>query len=234
MKFIGTGTQKLESEVAQKWTNAKIARLDRDNADWETMQKLYADLLSGEIDIVVGTQMLSRGLDIENLRLVGIIDADTSLAIPDYVSSERTFQLLSQTAGRAGRRTKMGTVIIQTRNPDHFAIAAAAEHSYEQFYLKELATRKRYAYPPYVYLLKLWYAHNNAELAETRAHELATSLREKGGLTVLGPAPTMQKRIHNKYVWQIIVKAKKRTALSMLVNELPSGWQAEFDPVTLL
>jgi primosomal protein N' (replication factor Y) len=234
MKFIGTGTQKLETELASKWPEARIARLDRDNATWQTMQQLYKDLLSGSVDIVVGTQMISRGLDIENLQLVGIVDADTSLAIPDYTSSERTYQLLAQTAGRAGRRTQMGTVIVQTRNPHHYAIVAAAKHNYDMFYKHELATRKQYAYPPYVYLLKLWYAHANAELATARAAQLASGLAGTANIVILGPTPTMQKRVHGKYVWQIIIKAKQRNLLTGIVSQLPAGWQAEFDPITLI
>lgn len=234
LKFVGTGTQKLETEITQNWPEARVTRIDRDNATLEHMQRLYADLQAGDVDIVVGTQMISRGLDIENLSVVGIVDADTSLAIADYTSSERTYQLIAQTAGRAGRRADMGTVIVQTRNPSHYAIAAATTHNYEQFYQQELASRAKYAYPPYVYLLKLWYGNSNVKLAEQHARELFLQLSKNKQVIVLGPAPALQKRQSGKYVWQIIAKAKTRAQLIELASQLPSGWQFELDPINLI
>lgn len=234
VKFVGSGTQKLFDEISHLWPHAKLARLDRDNATWQNMQTLFGDLQKGKIDIVVGTQMISRGLDIAGLRLVGIVDADTSLAIPDFASSERTYQLLAQTAGRAGRRQELGTVIIQTRNPKQVAIVAAATHNYQLFYQHELATRKHYAYPPYVYLLKLWYAHANPSLAEKHSAEYITSLQKNRAIRALGPTPALQKRQSGKYIWQAIIKAKSRAELTTIVGNLPRGWQAELDPVSIV
>ncbi len=234
LKFVGSGTQKLFEEITALWPDANIARLDRDNATWQTMQTLFADLQSGKVDIVVGTQMISRGLDIAGLRLVGIVDADTSLAVPDFASTERTYQLLAQTAGRAGRRNELGTVIIQTRNPEQVAIRAAANHNYELFYSHELSARKQYAYPPYVYLLKLWYAHANPKLAEKHSAEFIKTLQTNRAIRALGPTPALQKRQSGKYVWQIIVKAKSRAELAAIVRNLPRGWQAEFDPISVI
>ncbi len=234
LKFVGSGTQKLFAEIAVTWPEARLARLDRDNANWQTMQELFANLVSGEVDIVVGTQMISRGLDIANLQLVGIVDADTALAVPDFASSERTYQLLAQTAGRAGRRDQLGTVIIQTRNPEHVAIVAAATHNYSLFYQHELLGRQHYAYPPYVYLVKLWYAHANPALAEKHSAEFIKTLQTNHAIRVLGPTPALQKRQAGKYVWQVIVKAKTRSQLSKIVTNLPRGWQAEFDPISVI
>lgn len=234
LKFVGSGTQKLFEEIAAQWPDANIARLDRDNATWQTMQTLFRDLQEGKVDIVIGTQMISRGLDIANLRLVGIVDADTSLAVPDFSSTERTYQLLAQTAGRAGRRRELGTVIIQTRNPKQVAITAAATHNHPLFYQHELTTRQRYAYPPYVYLVKLWYAHANPSLAEKHSADYITTLQTNRAIRVLGPTPALQKRQSGKYVWQIIIKAKSRSALIAVVRNLPRGWQAEFDPISVI
>ncbi len=234
LTFVGSGTQKLVSEITSTWPEANVARLDRDNATWENMQTLFRELQDGTVDIVVGTQMISRGLDIAGLRLVGIVDADSSLAVPDFASSERTYQLLAQTAGRAGRRTELGTVIIQTRNPQQVAIVAAATHNYSLFYQHELTTRKQYAYPPFVYLLKLWYAHANPNLAEQHSAELTKTLKNNRAIRVLGPTPALQKRQSGKYVWQVIVKAKSRQELARVVQILPRGWQAEFDPISVI
>jgi primosomal protein N' (replication factor Y) len=234
MKFVGSGTQKLEAEVRASWPKARIARIDRDNATPEYMQTLYKDMQAGQVDIVIGTQMISRGLDIANLTLVGIVDADTSLAIADFTSSERTFQLISQTAGRAGRRAEVGTVIVQSRNTSNVAIVAAAEHNYDKFYQAELASRARYAYPPYVYLLKLWYGHNNNTLAKDKAQAMAAQLVTNRNTVVLGPVPAVQKRQNGKYVWQIIVKAKVRSQLIYLITNLDPQWQFELDPITLI
>ncbi len=234
LKFVGSGTQKLFEEISHQWPDTRVARLDRDNATWQNMHTLFRDLQSGAVDIVVGTQMISRGLDIANLRLVGIVDADTSLAVPDFTSTERTYQLLAQTAGRAGRRKELGTVIIQTRNPKQVAITAAATHTPTLFYQQELATRKRYAYPPYVYLVKLWYAHANPTLAEKHSADYLTTLQSNRAIRVLGPTPALQKRQSGKYVWQVIIKAKTRAELTKIVHTLPRGWQAEFDPISVI
>jgi primosomal protein N' (replication factor Y) len=128
----------------------------------------------------------------------------------------------------------VGTVIVQTRNPGHYAIAAAAEHNYDKFYKTELAGRARYAYPPYVYLLKLWYGHNNSGLAESNSKNLAEQLKTNKMIVVLGPVPAVQKRQNGKFVWQIIIKAKTRAQLIELATHLPPRWQFELDPITLI
>ena len=229
LRFVGDGTKKLETEVSQKWPNARIKRVDRDNSDWEYLKSTYAESQAGEIDILIGTQMISRGLDIENLTVVGIVDADSALQIPDFSASERTFQLISQAAGRAGRRTTLGTVIIQTRNPMSGPIVAAAANSYTDFFNSEMKYRKDFSYPPYVYLVKLEYAHKSTAKSEQIASELYTQLIKLNGVTVLGP--TMRTR---KSLTQIIVKSSVRSALINICKQLPAGWVADLDPIQLL
>jgi primosomal protein N' (replication factor Y) len=231
---VGDGTKKLEVEVSQKWPNARIKRVDRDNSDWQYLKSTYAQSQAGEIDILIGTQMISRGLDIENLTVVGIVDADSALQIPDFSASERTFQLISQAAGRAGRRATLGTVIIQTRNPTSRPIVAAAANSFTDFYNSEMKYRKDFAYPPYVYLVKLEYADKSAAKSERMAGELRTQLVKLTGVTVLGPTMRTRKSLTRESVAQIIVKSSIRSALINICKQLPAGWVADLDPIQLL
>ena len=234
LRFVGDGTKKLELEVSQKWPNARIKRVDRDNSDWQYLKSTYAQSQAGEIDILIGTQMISRGLDIENLTVVGIVDADSALQIPDFSASERTFQLISQAAGRAGRRATLGTVIIQTRNPTSGPIVAAAANSYNDFYNSEMKYRKDFAYPPYVYLVKLEYADKSTAKSERMAGELRTQLVKLRGVTVLGPTMRTRKSLSRESVAQIIVKSSIRSALINICKQLPAGWVADLDPIQLL
>ncbi len=234
LSYIGSGTKRLETELAQDFPAARIARIDRDNNDLEHLVKTYQDFRDGQIDILAGTQMISRGLDIPGLHLVGIINANTSLSIADFTASERTFQLITQAAGRAGRREHPGEVIIQTYSPQNPAIAAASQHDYHRFYEHELAKRRQYLYPPFVYLVKLMYAHRSSQHGETQAEALKHSLAHRKDLVVLGPAPAFQKKSGGQYRWQVIVKAKQRGILTQLAMELPSGWIADLDPLNLL
>lgn len=234
ISFIGSGTKQLETELGQLFPDAKVARIDRDSAKLDHLQKTYRDFRSGKIDILAGTQMISRGLDIPNLQLVGIINANTSLAIPDFSASERTFQLVTQAAGRAGRRKQIGQVLIQTYSPKNTSIAAAAQHDYKSFYASEVAKRQHYLYPPFVYLLKLSCAHKQDKRAEQAAEAMKHKLAEQKDIVVLGPTPAFQKKIAGTYRWQIIVKAKQRARLSDIARALPAGWTADLDPINLL
>lgn len=233
LRFMGDGIKKLENEITLQWPNARIARIDKDQSDYKYLQSTYKLLKTGQIDILLGTQMISRGLDIEKLTLVGIINADLSLNIPDYSAGERTFQLLSQTAGRAGRRHEVGEVIIQTRNPQNPIIIAASQHDYNYYFELESANRLKYTYPPFCYLLKLNYEHRNSAKAMQLAHELKTVIGQKSHIVVLGPIIQFRRTVKSEYIIQLVIKSKSRAVLVEIANSLPTGWTADLDPINL-
>ena len=165
----------------------------------------------GDADILVGTQMVAKGLDIPRVTVVGVISADTALNLPDFRASERTFQLLTQVAGRAGRHALPGRVVVQTYTPEHFAILAAAEHDYTTFYEQEVVFRHEAGYPPFTRLLRLVYTHEQEETCRVEAEALAARLRGalalvRGG-EVIGPAPCFIGKIEGRYLWQVLVRA---------------------------
>lgn len=234
MRFVGDGTKKLEAEVRDAWPDAKVSRIDRDNSKFEYLQKTYRDFAKGSIDIVIGTQMISRGMDIDKLHLVGIVDADSAMQIPDFVSSERAFSQICQAAGRAGRRSLKGKVIIQTRNADNDIIQTSAQQDYMKFYESEIASRKKFVYPPYCYLLKLQYAHKDPKRALSHAKKLMAELEKTGKITVLGPTEHFRRTLDRKTVYQIIVKSLDRKTLQSIMTKLPSGWIGDLDPASLI
>jgi primosomal protein N' (replication factor Y) len=169
------------------------------------------------------------------VETIGIILADTMLYLPDYTAAERTFQLLYQVAGRAGRRQGGdANVIVQTYSPKHPAITAAVNAQYQSFIKSELAERKLLNYPPYVYLLKLSVSRASRPSAQATADKLATQLRKRSGVQILGPAPAWRETLRGQYHWQIIVKTKVRHRLVDIANSLPSGWTHDLDPINLL
>ncbi|MBI2797977.1 primosomal protein N' [Candidatus Saccharibacteria bacterium] len=233
LSFVGAGTKQLETNLATMFPLAKIVRVDRDSANPEFLQTTYRNFRDGRIDILIGTQMISRGLDIPFLHLVGIINANTSLSIADFSASERTFQLTAQAAGRAGRRKQIGEVVIQTFSPDNPAIAAAAKHDYAGFYNAEIEKRRQFNYPPFVYLLKLT-CTRKGDAAAQQAATIFKNQISSPGLVVLGPTPAYQKSLAGKSRWQLVVKARNRSKLVAIAHNLPSGWTADLDPINLL
>lgn len=233
LRFVGDGTKKLESQVRDIWPNARVARVDRDNSALEFLQATYGSFAEGNLDIVIGTQMISRGIDIAKLHLVGIIDADSSMQIPDFSSSERAFSQICQAAGRAGRRSLRGKVIIQTRNPKNAIIQTAAKQDYLAFYESEIASRKEFVYPPYCYLLKLQYAHKDPKKAHTHAQSMIADLGKTSRIVKLGPTEHFRRTLERKTVYQIIVKSKERKILQKIASSLPNGWTSDLDPATL-
>jgi primosomal protein N' (replication factor Y) len=183
--------------------------------------------------------MITKGLDLPLVTVVGVISADTALNLPDFRSSERTFQLLTQVAGRAGRGLLGGRVVIQTYHPDHYAIVAASKHDYETFARQELAFRREQGYPPYIRLAKLVYEDTDYWRARARARDLSTTLRDAladDGLpatNVLGPAPPFFARLRNRYRWQILLKHANPPAFLGGIP-IPDGWHVEIDPVSVL
>lgn len=233
--FVGTGTKTVEQEIHKLFSNYAIRRLDSDNASLEYIESLYKELRDGQVDIVIGTQMIARGLDLPNVTMVGVVLAESMLAIPDFSASERTFELLTQVAGRAGRASSAGNVVIQTHSTTHPAIVAASHHDYSAFYTWESANRKAHAYPPYSYLVKLIYGHKDAGKARTEATKLVSNIRESySNVTVLGPADRAIKRVGGKHQQQVIVKSRDRRILTTIVRELKVGWKHDLDPVNLM
>lgn len=235
LKYIGAGTKKLEQQMNLQYKDYRITRLDSDNASYDHLKDTLAKLASKQIDILIGTQMISRGLDFAGIGLVGVILAESVLNIADFSSSERTFELITQVAGRAGRGQVKSRVIIQTYSPDNFAIGAAAEHNYEKFYHQELQTRRKFVYPPFCYLLKLSHGHHRQIKASQTAHELAAQIASRyASATVLGPVESYQKKIAGKYFYNIIVKSFNRRELQEIAAVAGVNWSIDLDPITLL
>lgn len=224
---LGVGTEQLEQALSESFPQATIARLDRDTASSDGVEPVLDRLRSGEIDVLVGTQMVTKGHDIAGVTLVGVVLADQSLAFPDFRASERTFQLLAQVAGRAGRAEKPGKVILQTFQPEHHAVRLAAQHDYERFFAVEIAERKEVGYPPFARLVSVR-VHAGAEadarratgvLAETaRAH---VAVRE-GAVQVLGPAPAPISRLRGRYHYRLLLKSADRKLLRQVAARLAS------------
>lgn len=235
LRLIGVGTKRLEAEIEHLFPGARIARLDRDSATLAHIHSVLKDLRQGKLDIVMGTQMIAKGLDLPGLDTVGVINADTLLHLPDFSAAERTFQLLSQVSGRTGRGDRAGQVFIQTYTPDHPAIVAAATPDYTRFAATELESRRALSYPPYVYLLKLTVSAPSREEADAAATKFASVLRRTAGLEVAGPAPAFVEIQSQRYHWMLTVKCHRRPPLVQIANQLPGpNWTADLDPVNLL
>ncbi len=240
IRYFGGGTQRVEAEVRRLFPHARTLRWDRDvtsarGAHWRILEAFA----NHEADILIGTQMLAKGLDLPRVTLVGVVSADEGLFLPDFRTGERTFQVLTQVAGRAGRGLWGGRVIVQTYNPQHYAIRAAAHHDYARFYAREMAFRKEMRYPPYSRLVRVLYTHTRAERAQQEAERLAGDLRDEAllrGLTdieIIGPAPCFYARLRGQYRWHIILRGPDPVRLLRAVP-LPAGWRADVDPVSLL
>jgi len=219
----GAGTERLEEELASLFPAARIARMDRDTtARKGAHQELVERMLREEIDILVGTQMVAKGHDFPRVTLVGVVGADSSLNVPDFRSAERTFALLSQVAGRAGRGESPGRVLIQTYSPEHYALTCAASHDYEGFCAQEIGGREALGYPPFGHLVNLVLAGNEEAKVQRAAAALAEALeRDAGGVEVLGPAPCPLARLRGKSRVQILLKAAERAPLRRLLARLP-------------
>lgn len=232
----GIGTKLIESEIAKIFPKAAIGRFDGDSNTDETLDSKYTELYDGKIDIIIGTQIVAKGLDLPHLRTVGVIQADAGLSLPDYSSSERTFQLLAQVVGRVGRSEHASSVIVQTYQPTHPAIIDGIKQDYAAFYQKTIEERNRASFPPFVFLLKLVCIYKTEEAAIRNAQKLAKTLRNNiANIEVLGPTPSFYERQRDTYRWQLVVKAKHRSHLIEVLQHVPSThWQFELDPSTLL
>jgi primosomal protein N' (replication factor Y) len=244
--FLGLGSEKVEEELHRELPKARIARLDRDTVSGKRhYETILQNFREGHYDILVGTQMIAKGHDIPNVTLVGIISADIGLGFPDFRAAERTFQILTQMSGRAGRGNLPGIVLIQTINPDHYAVRLAGRHDYQAFYERELEFRRAMRYPPFSAMANLLVRSEKQEVALRMSADLGQFLTPPPEqLKIMGPAEAPVPRLKNEYRYQFLIKAANRTALSELLHRarhfaLDRKWGAtalviDVDPVTLM
>jgi primosomal protein N' (replication factor Y) len=238
IRHFGVGTERVEAELRELQPGARLLRWDRDTASGADHERYLRTFLDHRADILVGTQMIAKGLDLPLVTLVGVISADTALDLPDFRAGERAFQLLTQVGGRAGRSARGGQVIFQTYHPEHYAIRAAAQHDYDTFYRQELAYRRRLGYPPYARLLALHYLDSDPLRCRDEAMRLGRWLTQEirrceFPLEVIGPAPCFYGQLLGRYRWQIILRGADPAALLRDIV-WPAGWRIDVDPVTLL
>lgn len=240
IKFLGIGTQKVEEEVAKTFPGARVLRWDRDVTRGKNAhERIMSKFLAHEADILIGTQMIAKGLDLPLVTLVGVINADIGLHLPDFHSSERTFQILAQVAGRAGRGKLGGKVIVQSYTPEHHAILTAAKHDYATFYSQEINFRRQQNNPPFSRLARLLYTHTNLARCQKEAQRVYLLLeheRDSQGLastTLIGPSPAFTQRVRGRYRYQIIIRSPDPTPLVSRL-QLPQGWLVNIDPVSLI
>ncbi len=243
--FSGFGTERVESELTRLFPHARPGRLDRDTTAGKGAHlRIVSSFREAETNVLIGTQMVAKGFDFPGVTLVGVISADTALNLPDFRAGERTFQLLTQVAGRSGRGDKEGEVVVQTYQPDHYAVLAAAQQDYEAFYRQEIEMRRELGYPPFSQLANLVFTSESKLEAESRAAAVAqhiTASDPTGRVTVLGPAPAPLARLRGRYRWHLLLRAPHdllqptlRTALSSLTDWPQGSMVVDVDPVSLM
>ncbi|WP_207695981.1 primosomal protein N' [Enterococcus sp. DIV0212c] len=228
IRYYGTGTQKVEEELNALFPESRVLRMDVDTTRRKgAHEKILTAFGNYEADILLGTQMIAKGLDFPNVTLVGVLNADTALNLPDFRSSERTFQLLTQVSGRAGRAEKPGEVIIQSFNPEHYAIQLAKAQDYEDFYQKEMYVRHRGDYPPFYFTVQITASHSEENQAAKQMFEIVKELKE--GLSdqsiLLGPTPNAIMRVNNRYFYQVIIKYKNEPNLQNILKKILTDTQ---------
>ena len=248
IQYVGEGTEQLEAKLRELFPNKSVARIDRDTTRRRgSLEHLLMEFAAGTIDLVVGTQMIAKGHDFPNVTLVGVISVDAGLCLPDFRAAERTFQLLTQVAGRAGRGDRPGRVVIQTYHPEHYSLVCAKAQDYDEFYRREIEFRRSMHYPPFNALINICVHDKEFDRANNTATDLARELREAARdsmLRVLGPAPAPISRIKGEHRFQILIKtrsrARAREALDAAMNRMlarnanPRSISIEVDPVSLM
>jgi primosomal protein N' (replication factor Y) len=245
--YLGIGTERVETEVATRFPQARLLRMDRDTT---TRKGSHARLLESfrneQADILIGTQMIAKGLDFPRVTLVGVIIADTALSLPDFRAAERTFQLLAQVSGRAGRGGPAGKVLIQTYQPDHYAVVAAAGVDYESFWKKEARMRRQLPYPPYTHLVNIVSASPDEAQAQHKIREvgqaLSQTLAERGGTQLIGPAPCPLAKLKDHYRWHLLLRDRSKPRLHRLLQDTFDQWPisqraglvVDVDPTSLM
>jgi primosomal protein N' (replication factor Y) (superfamily II helicase) len=240
IKYLGVGTERLEQETARAFPQARILRWDSDmiRGHEYSHQEVFDKFKEGKADILIGTQMVAKGLDFPKVTLVGVICADIALNLPDFRAGERIFQLLSQVAGRAGRGIAGGKVIVQTYSPEHYAIQSAAKHDYAGFYQKEIEYRRELHNPPFSRLAKLTFLHSSEGRCREESAKMKRILLEKrnvrgiAGISIIGPAPAYFHRLRGRFVWQLFLRADNPSEfLSDIL--FARGWSVDIDPAGL-
>ena len=234
----GIGTKAIEEEIRKLFPQKKVARFDADSDKNETVEKLYNEIRNGEIDIIIGTQVIAKGLDLPKLKTVCVVQADAGLALPDFTSSERNFQLISQVIGRVGRHSNESNVIIQTYQPEAPSIQFGLHQDYTGFYNFEIKNRQKQNYPPFVYLLKLTCVYKTEISAVRNSQKEAHKIRKNFSkdVQIFGPTPAFYERVGETYRWQIVVKSKKRAPLLEITREFQGKpqWRVDLDPSGLI
>jgi primosomal protein N' (replication factor Y) len=243
LRYYGHGTERVEEIVQRLFPRARLLRWDNDTARGRYSHERLLDAFANhQADILIGTQMIAKGLDFPAVTLVGVISADTALYLPDYRAGERAFQLLTQVAGRAGRGAVPGRVIFQTFTPEHFCIQAAAEQNYREFYEAEISARRQYGYPPFRRFVKFTYSHEDRHTCQAEATALYNTLAqlvaalELQDTDLVGPAPAFMERLRDQYRWQVIARGPDLRPLlrEPAPEELPRGWSVNIDPMSTL
>jgi primosomal protein N' (replication factor Y) len=241
IKYFGSGTQQIEQRLQEISPRARLLRWDADTTSAKgSHERLLERFAAHEADVLVGTQMIAKGLDLPLVTLVGVVSADVGLHLPDFRAAERTFQLLTQVAGRAGRSSRGGRVVVQTYTPGHYAIQAAAQHDYHSFYEHEMRFRREQEYPPVRRMARLVLWEKSADRARDEAQRMASELRwliGQMGLAdasrIIGPAPPFFARVRDFHRWQMLLScADPPSVLRQL--QIPLGWRIDVDPVSVL
>jgi primosomal protein N' (replication factor Y) len=243
IRYFGIGTERVEAAVKRQFPAARVLRWDRDTARTrQAHEELLAAFAERRADVLVGTQMIAKGLDLPGVTLVGVVSADVALFLPDFRASERAFQLLTQVAGGGGGGETPGQVLVQTFNPEHFCIQAAARHDYHDFYAAEIAARERYGYPPLRRFVKCTYEHRDRYTAQIETSVLAERLErlirelDLPETDVVGPAPAFLERLRGRYRWHLIVRSPDPRPLvrALTPDDLRHGWSVDVDPTSSL
>ncbi|PAE21339.1 primosomal protein N' [Bacillus sp. 7504-2] len=230
IRYFGTGTQKVEEELGKILPEAKVIRMDVDTTSRKgAHERLLTEFEEGKADILLGTQMIAKGLDFPNITLVGVLSADTMLHLPDFRSSEKTFQLLTQVSGRAGRHELPGEVIIQTYTPEHYSIELAAEQNFDRFFKREMTVRKARQYPPYYYIALITVSHENVAMVASVTDKIAKFVQSKlsNEAHVLGPVVSPISRIKNRYRYQCLIKYKREPQLNNALKTILDHYQQD-------
>lgn len=232
----GIGTKLIETELKKLFPKYHIARFDGDTSTSDTLEKRYAELYSGDIRIIVGTQVIAKGLDLPHLRTVCVVQADAGLALPDYMASERTFQLLAQVVGRVGRSSSPSSVVVQSYQPNSPIIQLGLTQRYDDFLRSALGERQRAHFPPFTHMLQLTCSYKTEQASIRNAQKLGALLKSTYGelVQILGPTPSFYERQRDMYRWQIVVRASRRQVLVDIASTLPQHWQFDLDPMSLL
>ncbi|MFC1726347.1 primosomal protein N', partial [candidate division KSB1 bacterium] len=227
--YPGAGTQKLEEEIREKVPGYSLIRVDSDIlSSKKRFWQISKDIQNGKYSIILGTQIISKGLDLHNLNFVGVINADIGLFLPDFRASERTFQLLTQVSGRAGRREERGEVVIQTYNPENIALISSRKHDFELLYNNIINSRKELGYPPFSRLILIRFKHGNAKICEKESREFAAELKKSNiDAQILGPSPSVLFKVQNNYRFQILIKIRNRSSKNLKLIKSKLKWITE-------